>query len=210
MPAGSGEVRRSLLLPHAEHRALFRLRRDLAKKTLGMSGQFSTDNINLVTKKLPIALSSTSAPTASKAAPKAKSAKQPLIDSFVDSDIERDGLRIPKKIDSTWAVSKVLLQKKGKVALRDLRRFNELSAENQRGLNRQRKVSAVAVVRPFATVCLIFQENIFLQDVNRIEDEEQRNKIRWQTKLGFDALSQTERENILHSRKISWDEYAVR
>ncbi len=48
-----------------------------------------------------------------------------------------------------------------------------------------------------------------MQDVNRIEDEEQRNKIRWQTKLGFDPLSQTERENILASRQISWDEYSV-
>jgi hypothetical protein len=45
--------------------------------------------------------------------------------------------------------------------------------------------------------------------VNRIDDEEQRNKIRWQTKLGFDPLSQTDRENILASRQISWDEYSV-
>ncbi|CAF3577014.1 unnamed protein product [Adineta steineri] len=162
------------------------LARDLAKKSLGMSGQFSTDNINLLTKKLPIATSSIPSTT------KQKPTKQPMTESIMDKDIERDGLRIPKKIDSTWAVSKVLLQKKGKVALRDLRRFNELSAENQRGLNRQRK------------------ETIFLQDVNRIEDEEQRNKIRWQTKLGFDPLSQTEREGILTSRQISWDEYSIR
>ena len=53
------------------------------------------------------------------------------------------------------------------------------------------------------------QETIFLQDVNRIEDEEQRNKIRWQTKLGFDALSAAERENILNSRQVAWDEYSV-
>ncbi|UJR28234.1 hypothetical protein I4U23_009484 [Adineta vaga] len=163
------------------------LARDLAKKTLGMSGQFSTDNINLVTKKLSNVTSSILSTTT-----KQKSPKQPMTESIVGTDIERDGLRIPKKIDSTWAVSKVLLQKKGKVALKDLRRFNELSLENQLGLTRQRK------------------ETIFLQDVNRIEDEEQRNKIRWQTKLGFDALSSTERENILNSRQISWDEYSIR
>ncbi|CAF1304524.1 unnamed protein product [Adineta ricciae] len=164
------------------------LARDLAKKTLRMSGQFSTDNINLVTKKLPTATSSM--PSSSPV--KQKSIKQPMIESIAGSDIERDGLRIPRKIDSTWAVSKVLLQKKGKVALKDLRRFHELSLENQRGLTRQRK------------------ETIFLQDVNRIEDEEQRNKIRWQTKLGFDALSAAERENILNSRQVSWDEYSIR
>jgi hypothetical protein len=111
------------------------LSRDLAKKALGMSGQFSTDNINLVTKKNPLAVSLMPLTTT-----KPKHNKQQTIETSVDSDIERDGLRIPKKIDSTWAVSKVLLQKKGKVALKDLRRFNELSQENQRGLNRQRKV----------------------------------------------------------------------
>jgi len=111
------------------------LSRDLAKKALGMSGQFSTDNINLVTKKNPLAVSLMPLTTT-----KLKHNKQQTIETSVDNDIERDGLRIPKKIDSTWAVSKVLLQKKGKVALKDLRRFNELSQENQRGLNRQRKV----------------------------------------------------------------------
>jgi hypothetical protein len=109
--------------------------RELAKKTLGMSGQFSTDNINLVIKKSPLAMSSMAL-----AATKQKITKQSTVESFVSDEIERDGLRIPKKIDSTWAVSKVLLQKKGKVALKDLRRFNDLTTENQRGLNRQRKV----------------------------------------------------------------------
>ncbi|CAF3345716.1 unnamed protein product [Rotaria socialis] len=162
------------------------LARELAKKQLDMSGQFSTDNINLVLKKSPsMMLTMTSSI-------KQKLVKQQTIDSNFENEIERDGLRIPKKLDSTWAVSKVLLQKKGKVALKDLRRLNELAPENQSGLNRQKK------------------ETIFLQDVNRIEDEEQRNKIRWQTKLGYDPLSQTERENILASRKISWDEYSIR
>ena len=66
--------------------------------------------------------------------------KQPTTVSFADSEIERDGLRIPKKLDSTWAVSKVLLQKKGKVALKDLRRLNELAPNSQHGLSRQKKV----------------------------------------------------------------------
>jgi hypothetical protein len=103
-----------------------------------MSGQFSTDNINQVIKKSPLAMSSMvlTAPVSAKQKP----SKQQPIESSVSNEIERDGLRIPKKIDSTWAVSKVLLQKKGKVALKDLRRFNELTSENQRGLNRQRKV----------------------------------------------------------------------
>lgn len=108
-------------------------RRELAKKTLEMSGQFSTDNINLVKQKSPMGLSTRPVTTKAK-----------IVDSSMDQDIERDGLRIPRKIDSTWAVSKVLLQKKGKVALKDLRRFNELSSENQRGLNRQRKVRILA------------------------------------------------------------------
>ena len=107
--------------------------RELAKKTLEMSGQFSTDNINLVKQKSPLGLSTRPVTTKAK-----------MVDSSMDQDIERDGLRIPRKIDSTWAVSKVLLQKKGKVALKDLRRFNELSSENQRGLNRQRKVQLTA------------------------------------------------------------------
>jgi hypothetical protein len=103
--------------------------RELAKKTLEMSGQFSTDNINLVKQRSPLGTSN-----------RAVTTKAKIVDSSMDQDIERDGLRIPRKIDSTWAVSKVLLQKKGKVALKDLRRFNDLSSENQRGLNRQRKV----------------------------------------------------------------------
>ena len=103
--------------------------RELAKKSLEMSGQFSTDNINLVKQRSPLSMSTRPVATRAK-----------IVDSSMDQDIERDGLRIPRKIDSTWAVSKVLLQKKGKVALKDLRRFNELSSENQRGLNRQRKV----------------------------------------------------------------------
>ncbi|CAF3367812.1 unnamed protein product [Rotaria sp. Silwood1] len=160
------------------------LARELAKKTLGMSGQFSTDNINLVVKKTASTMPSITKQKITK--------QQQITESIIDNEIERDGLRIPKKIDSTWAVSKVLLQKKGKVALKDLRRLNELATDNQRGLNRQKK------------------ETIFLQDVSRIEDEEQRNKIRWQTKLGFDPLSHIERENILASRQISWDEYSIR
>jgi len=112
---------------------VFLFRRELAKKTLGMSGQFSTDNINLVLKKSSLAISAT----------KQRIIKQQPIESTVNNEIERDGLRIPKKLDSTWAVSKVLLQKKGKVALKDLRRFNELTSENQRGLNRQRKVIVI-------------------------------------------------------------------
>jgi hypothetical protein len=101
-----------------------------------MSGQFSTDNINLVNKS-SLAMSSMALTTTTT---KQKQIKSQTIESMVGNEIERDGLRIPKKIDSTWAVSKVLLQKKGKVALKDLRRFNELTSENQRGLNRQRKV----------------------------------------------------------------------
>lgn len=111
--------------------SFFFISRELAKKTLGMSGQFSTDNINLIIKKSPLAITT-----------KQKLPKQQTMESTMDNEIERDGLRIPKKIDSTWAVSKVLLQKKGKVALKDLRRFNELTTENQRGLNRQRKVKS--------------------------------------------------------------------
>lgn len=105
-----------------------------------MSGQFSTDNINLVTKKSPLAMSSMALTAPSTTKPKSKLTKQQTMESVVENEIERDGLRIPKKIDSTWAVSKVLMQKKGKVALKDLRRFNELTSESQRGLNRQRKV----------------------------------------------------------------------
>ena len=108
---------------------LFLLCRELAKKSLGMSGQFSTDNINLVIKKSPLGIASRPLTT-----------KMKPIESPMDNEIERDGLRIPKKIDSTWAVSKVLIQKKGKVALKDLRRLNELTSDNQKGLNRQRKV----------------------------------------------------------------------
>lgn len=105
-----------------------------------MSGQFSTDNINLVLKKSPLAMSSMALTAPSSTKPKSKSTKQQMTESMVETEIERDGLRIPKKIDSTWAVSKVLMQKKGKVALKDLRRFNDLTSESQRGLNRQRKV----------------------------------------------------------------------
>jgi hypothetical protein len=101
-----------------------------------MSGQFGTDNINLVLKKSPSTMSYMPVTTT-----KQKMIKQQTIESSMDNEIERDGLRIPKNLDSTWAVSKVLLQKKGKVALKDLRRFNELTSENQRGLNRQRKVN---------------------------------------------------------------------
>lgn len=129
------------------------LHRELAKKNLGMSGQFSTDNINQVLKKSPLAMSSMVL-TASISA-KQKSSKQQPIESNVSNEIERDGLRIPKKIDSTWAVSKVLLQKKGKVALKDLRRFNELTSENQRGLNRQRKVIICHCYFSRLCICLI-------------------------------------------------------
>ena len=110
------------------------------KKNLSMSGQFSTDNINLVIKRSPLATSSMALTTSTTTKP--KPTKQQSMEPIVDNEIERDGLRIPKKIDSTWAVSKVLIQKKGKVALKDLRRFNELTSENQRGLNRQRKVKS--------------------------------------------------------------------
>lgn len=71
-------------------------------------------------------------------------------ESVIDSEIERDGLRIPKKLDSTWAVSKVLLQKKGKVALKDLRRLNELAPDNQQGHNRQKKVRIITIQYEYA------------------------------------------------------------
>lgn len=100
-----------------------------------MSGQFSTDNMNFLVKKSPLGMNS-----------KQSATKNRPIESVVELEIERDGLRIPKKIDSTWAVSKVLIQKKGKVALKDLRRLNEMLPESQSGLNRQRKVIFTFVI----------------------------------------------------------------
>ena len=102
----------------------------LAKKTLDMSSQFTTENMDFVNKKVPAAN-----------VVRPKTTRERTIPLESSNEVERDGLRIPKKIDSTWAVSKVLLQKKGKVALKDLRRLNDSSSENPRGLNRQRKVS---------------------------------------------------------------------
>ena len=41
----------------------------------------------------------------------------PKPESFVDID----GYRFPKNLNNPWAISKVLLQKKGKLSLKDIR-----------------------------------------------------------------------------------------
>ncbi|CAF0758719.1 unnamed protein product [Didymodactylos carnosus] len=161
------------------------LAREQVKKTLNISGQFSTDNINLVSSKKQSSINQKSKTTRG-------FQSSAIVHESIKTEIERDGLRIPSQLNSTWAVSKVLLQKKGKIALKDLRRLNDLMDNQTTGMTRQKK------------------ETIFLQDVNRIEEEEQRNKIRWQKKLGFDPISIDDRNDILNSRNISWAEYKIR
>ena len=107
----------------------------------------------------------------------------PYKDNFVDYE----GYRFPANLNAPWAISKVLIQKKGKLSVKDLKSSAKTSI----------KISAQA------------KEQIFLQKVTELEDEERRNQLKWQVKLGETSIDDEAREDILKSRARAEYEYKL-
>ncbi|CAF0716214.1 unnamed protein product [Brachionus calyciflorus] len=101
--------------------------------------------------------------------------------------VDYEGYRIPVNLNNPWAISKVLIQTKGKLSLKDLKS----SAKNSS------KISAQA------------KEALFLQKVNELEDEERKNQLKWQVKLGESPVDPETREDILLSRARAYYEYQL-
>lgn len=131
------------------------------------------------------------------ASPDVRSAKRSNIKELTTSNkdivmkeerfVDYDGYRVPVNLNNPWAVSRVLIQTKGKLSLKELKS----SAKNSS------KISAQA------------KEAIFLQRVNELEDEERKNQLKWQVKLGESPVDPETREDILASRAKAEYEYKV-
>jgi hypothetical protein len=104
-----------------------------------------------------------------------------------ETTIEIDGYRFPKEIRSVWEVSKFLNQTKGKLRLKDLRAEAKLSQT----VSKQQK------------------ETLFLQKVVELEDEERRNQLKWQVKLGETSIDPQSKEEILISRAQAEYQYKL-
>lgn len=102
--------------------------------------------------------------------------------------VEYDGYRMPINLNNPWAIGKVLNQTKGKLSLKELKS----SAKNSS------KISAQA------------KEAIFLQRVNELQEEERKNQLKWQVKLGESPVDPEIREDILISRAKAEYEYKVK
>ena len=104
-----------------------------------------------------------------------------------ETTIEIDGYRFPKEIKSVWEVSKFLNQTKGKLRLKDLRAEASLSH----------------------TVTKQQKETLFLQKVLELEDEERRNQLKWQVKLGETSIDPQSKQEILMSRAQAEHQYKL-
>lgn len=56
---------------------------------------------------------------------------------------------------------------------------------------------------------MLKKEALFLQKVTELEDEERRNQLKWQVKLGETTVDPEVREDILQSRTKAEYEYKV-
>lgn len=102
--------------------------------------------------------------------------------------VDYEGYRMPVNLNNPWAIGKVLNQTKGKLSLRELKS----SAKNSSKMSAQAK------------------EAIFLQRVNELEEEERKNQLKWQVKLGESPVDPEIREDILASRAKAEYEYKVK
>lgn len=103
--------------------------------------------------------------------------------------VEFDGYRFPKNLNNPWAVSKVLIQKKDKISMKEIR-------------SSQRSPSSMKISAQV-------KEALFIQKVTELEDEERRNQLKWQVKLGESLVDEETRQDILRSRANAEYEYKL-
>lgn len=106
-----------------------------------------------------------------------------------DFYVDYEGYRFPARLDNPWAVAKVLNQSKGRLTMKELK----TSAKS----NNRIKISAQ------------IKEAIFLKKVTELEDEERRNQLKWQVKLGESLIDEQARQDILASRAQAVYDYKV-
>jgi hypothetical protein len=99
---------------------------------------------------------------------------------------EYEGFRFPVNLNNPWAISKVLIQTRGRMSLKDVKSASKVM-----------KLSAQA------------KEQLFLQKVNDLENEERKNQLKWQIKLGENLIDDETREDILRSRAQAEYEYKL-
>jgi hypothetical protein len=98
--------------------------------------------------------------------------------------IEYEGYRFPLNLNNPWNISKVLNQTKNKLSLKEMK-----SSVQKSRVTAQEK------------------EKNFLQKVKELEDEERKNKLKWQVKLGESMIDEKISEEILTYRNKAMDEY---
>ncbi|KAF6023804.1 CFAP221 [Bugula neritina] len=94
-----------------------------------------------------------------------------------------DGIRIPDKIETVHHVSNILLQKPGKMTLKEL-------------IEAEKSVSGRQM-----------KENRFEQAVRKNVYEERQNQLRWQVKIGDTAMKPQDKAKIVSERQHSWAIY---
>ena len=106
-----------------------------------------------------------------------------------DFYVDYEGYRFPARLDNPWAVAKVLNQSKGRLTMKELKTSTKS--------NNTIKISAQ------------IKEAIFLKKVTELEDEERRNQLKWQVKLGESLIDVQARQDILASRAQAVYDYKV-
>lgn len=105
--------------------------------------------------------------------------------------VDYEGYRFPTNLNNPWAVSKVLIQTKGKVSLKEIKSATSSAKSASVKLTAQAK------------------ETLFIKKVLDLEDEERKNQLKWQVKLGEDPIDEATRQDILNSRAQADYEYRL-
>lgn len=109
-----------------------------------------------------------------------------------DLFVEYEGYRFPKNLNNPWAISKVLIQKKDKISMKEIK-------------SSQKNSSSASTIKISAQV----KEALFIQKVTELEDEERRNQLKWQVKLGENLVDEETKQDILRSRANAEYEYKL-
>ncbi|CAG5131681.1 unnamed protein product [Candidula unifasciata] len=106
--------------------------------------------------------------------------------------LERDGIRLPSKLDNPHAVSRILLHEPGKMRATEMRQ-NMLSGDLMSSETTQQ-----------------VKEAMFEEAVRQNVYEERQNQLRWQVKIGDEPMSAQERYTILEARNEAFNRYKLR
>ncbi|CAK8672316.1 unnamed protein product [Clavelina lepadiformis] len=124
----------------------------------------------------------------------------PKLSKTPAKEFEHDGLQFPTLINSQHAVNSVLIQKKGKRRVKDLREDPVAKSNTAAAVQSSESMISVENTRQMKEAAF---ERIVRQDVV----EERANQLRWQVHLGQDPMSHQAKLDVLQQRDLANDDY---